>query len=147
MPESQAVLWIRIRIRSIQAYVFRPPESVIICKQKSKKKLYFNYFVTSFRLFIFGDWCKSNDQKTFVGIMSATDEKSRSRIPKSVVLILGSGSLPKCHGSTKPGHKSPGFNSSIPRHSGIWGATEDAVLNLVLYKNIQNILSYRSFLH
>jgi hypothetical protein len=36
----------------------------------------------------------------FVGILSATDEESRIRIRMSVVRILGSGSVPKCHGST-----------------------------------------------
>jgi hypothetical protein len=35
----------------------------------------------------------------FVGIMSATDEKSMIRIRKSVVRIRGSRSVPKCHGS------------------------------------------------
>jgi hypothetical protein len=36
----------------------------------------------------------------FVDIMSATDKKSRIRIRKSAVRIPGSGSMPKCHGST-----------------------------------------------
>jgi hypothetical protein len=36
----------------------------------------------------------------FVSILSATAEKSRIRIRKSGVLIRGSGSVPKCHGST-----------------------------------------------
>jgi hypothetical protein len=44
---------------------------------------------------------KSNKQKTFFGIMKATDENSRIRIRKSVVRIRGFGSVPKSHGSTK----------------------------------------------
>ncbi len=36
----------------------------------------------------------------FVGIMKAIDDKSRIQIRKSVVRTCGSGSLPKCHGST-----------------------------------------------
>jgi hypothetical protein len=38
----------------------------------------------------------------FVGILSASDEKRRNRIRirKSVEKIRGSGSVPKCHGST-----------------------------------------------
>jgi hypothetical protein len=48
---------------------------------------------------------KSNKQKRklfFVGILKVTDEKSRIRIPirMSVERIRGSGSIPKCHGST-----------------------------------------------
>ncbi len=43
---------------------------------------------------------KSNKPKTFFGIMSATDKKSRFRIRKSVVRIPGSASVPKCHVST-----------------------------------------------
>jgi hypothetical protein len=52
---------------------------------------------------------KSNTQKKlknlfFVGILSATDEKSRirtrNRSRKPVVRIRGSRSVPKCHGST-----------------------------------------------
>jgi hypothetical protein len=39
-------------------------------------------------------------KKTFFGISSATDEKSRIRILKSVVRIRESGFVPKCHGST-----------------------------------------------
>ncbi len=37
----------------------------------------------------------------FVGIFKVTDEKSRIR--KSVVRVRGSGSVPKCHGSTRLG--------------------------------------------
>jgi hypothetical protein len=35
-----------------------------------------------------------------LGILSATDEKNRIQIRKSVVRIRGSGSVLKCHGST-----------------------------------------------
>ncbi len=50
---------------------------------------------------------KSNEQKNFektyffVCNLKATDEKSRIRLRYSVVQIHGSGSVPKCHGSTK----------------------------------------------
>jgi hypothetical protein len=33
---------------------------------------------------------------------------------------------------------SPGLNPGILRHSGIWGAANEAVLNKVLYKSFQN---------
>ncbi len=40
---------------------------------------------------------------------------------------------------------SPGFNLSILRHSGIWGAAEEAVLNIVHRKKIQKdlVLDYK----
>ncbi len=72
--------------------------SVIIClstSKKSKKKLNFYYILDFFWLFFFEDWCvkvlsTSNQQKTLkkyffvVGVLSATDEKSRIRIPETV---------------------------------------------------------------
>jgi hypothetical protein len=54
-------------------------------------------------------YVQNNKQKNFkknllsVGILKATEEKGRIRIRirQSVVRICGSGSAPKCHGSTK----------------------------------------------
>jgi hypothetical protein len=46
---------------------------------------------------------KKNEKKLgniFVDILKTTDKKSRIRIRDSMVRIRGSGSKPKCHGST-----------------------------------------------
>jgi hypothetical protein len=54
------------------------------------------YMVYGIRYTVYGIWyvpLKSNEQKNF-GVLEVNDENSRIRI-----LIRGSGSTPKCHGS------------------------------------------------
>ncbi len=82
-------------ITVIQTYESPGP---CINKQKSKKNLDFYYF-TSFWLFIFEEGWKCTvtskgpvmSKKPFVGILSATDEKSMIRIRKSVLRIVDLG--------------------------------------------------------
>jgi len=40
-------------------------------------------------------------------------------------------------------HNSPGFNPSILRHSGIWGAADKAALNKVLFKKVFKCIFYQ----
>jgi hypothetical protein len=97
-------LWTsRIRIR----HYFVQIRILASASKINKNYLDFYYFLTSFSLFKtdVNVPLKSNKQKEkktyfFVDTLSATDEESRIRIPMSVVRIHGSGSVPKCHGST-----------------------------------------------
>ncbi len=97
-------IWLRyysVRIRILPSTI-----------KKSKKKPWFLLFCDFLLTFVYENWCKCAFKSTkeknleiklfFVGILSATDEKSRIRIRKSVVRIRGPGfgSVPKCHGST-----------------------------------------------
>jgi hypothetical protein len=93
----------RIQIVSI----FTDPDPSINM-QKSKKKHYFYYILSLHFVFLSSKTVvnvpsKSKKPKNllFVDILSATDERSKIRIHKSVVRIRGYGSVPKCHGSTK----------------------------------------------
>jgi hypothetical protein len=49
-----------------------------------------------------------------VCILSATDEKSKIQIRKPVVRIRGSGSVPKCHGSTARGKGDRNMSHTTP---------------------------------
>jgi hypothetical protein len=103
---------------------YEPSESgsVIICtdpdldpsinKQKSKENIDFYFLLLLFDILslktdVNVPWEKVIMKNTlkknlfFAGILSATDEKTRIRIRKSVVRIRGSGRIrPKCHRST-----------------------------------------------
>ncbi len=91
------------RSRSISIFTDLDPS---INKQKRKKKLHF-YFILSLHFDFLSsktdvNVSKSDKQKNllFVGILSATDEKSRNLVRQSVIQIRGYGSVPKCHEST-----------------------------------------------
>ncbi len=81
------------------------PDPDPFIKQKKKKTLNFYCFVTSLSLktdLNVPQKVKSKENLYFVGILKATDEKSKIRIrfPRSLVQIRGSGSVPTCYGST-----------------------------------------------
>ncbi len=107
-----AVLWIRIRmfldLPDPDPSWFCTNPDPCISKQNKEEYHWFLLFSDFFGLFKTDVHVpsKCNKQKTleknlvFVGILSATDEKSRIRIRMSVVRIHGWGSVPKCHGST-----------------------------------------------
>ncbi len=84
---TKTLLWIRhyfLRIR------------ILPSTRKKRENPWLNYFVTSFWLFIFENWCKCTFKKYrnqhenlkkfyfLFGILSATDEKSQIQIHKSV---------------------------------------------------------------
>jgi hypothetical protein len=81
------------------------PDSLII-SINSKKNLYSYYFMTFYlRKIMYLYLQKVISRKTrkkivFVGVLKVNDENSRIRIHWSEARIRGSGSVPKCHGST-----------------------------------------------
>ncbi len=138
---KRQLLWILIRIRRASMFLGLPdpdPSFILsasgsdpsINKQRSKKTLDFYYFVTSFWLFIYENWCKMYLQKVInnkLYHLVSHWRKNRIRICKPVVRIRGSGSILKCHGSTtlENGGMDPGFSSTQISFLNGWNPPED----------------------
>ncbi len=73
LPETDSALFERIRIRDLSMPIYL--NKVLSIKTKKKR--------------------------IFIGILKVTDEKSRIRIQIRKVVVYGSTTVPKCHGSTK----------------------------------------------